>query len=179
MDRDCKQVIEALVGVGGDPDRLGASLRDHVDSCASCGAVAAAERDLDRLLSAAVPPGDADLQARVMASVAPAIRRRRRAAFLPVAVSSALAVSGGLVLGGIPGASLLGRLPRLSSQLWLGLAEAAGDWGVAVTTATAAAGTTISPGVQVAAVLVSLGGLAAVAVAARRWRALASWQRDR
>lgn len=179
VDRDCKQMIEVLAEVAGDVGGLDAPLRRHVENCSSCREFAAAERGLDRVLTAAVPPGDPELEGRVMATLAPARRRRRRRAFVPVAAASLVALSGGLLLGGVPGVSLLGQLPRLTSQLWLGLAGAAGDWGVAVTTATAAVGTTMSPGVHAAAVLVSLGGLAAVVVAARRWRALASWRRDR
>ncbi len=179
MDRDCKQVIEALVEVGGDLDRLGASMRDHVDGCSSCRGFAAAERGLGRVFSAAVPPGDPELEGRVAALLAPARRRRRRVAFAPVAVSSLLTISGGLMLGGVPGASVLGQLPRFSSQLWLGMAGAASDWAIAITTATAAASATMSPGLQAASLLVGLAGLAAVVAATRRWRPLASWQRDR
>ena len=178
VDRDCKQMIEALVEVAGDLDKLDASVRDHVETCASCRESAAAERSLDRVLSAAVPPGDPELEGRVSAMLAPARRRRRRAAFLPVAASSLVALAGGVVLGGVPGAGLIGQLPRLSSQLWLGLAGAASDWGVGVTTATAAASTTMPPGLQAASLLVSIAGLVAVVAAARRWRPLASWQRD-
>jgi hypothetical protein len=100
-------------------------------------------------------------------------------AFLPVAASFLLALAGGVVVGGVPGMGLLNRLPGLSSRLWLGLAEAAGDWGVAVTSATRAASTAMSPGLMAAAGLLSLAGLVAVVAAVRRWRPLASWSSDR
>jgi predicted anti-sigma-YlaC factor YlaD len=179
VDRDCKRTIEALVEVDGDLDELGASLREHVESCSTCRGVAAAERGLHRVLDAAVAPGDAELERRIMASLEPARRRRRRVAFVPVAASSLMALFGAAVLGGVPGAGLIGQLPRLSSQLWLASADAAADWGVALTSATSAASAAMTPGLQAGAALATAAGLAAIVAVARRWRPLASWHRGR
>ena len=179
MDRNCKRTIEALVEVNGDLGGLSAPEREHARSCSSCRSIAEAERGLDRLLGTAVAPGDAELERRIMASLEPIRRRRRRVAFVPVAASSLMVLSGGALLGGVPGAGVIGQLPQLTAQLWPAAANAVADWGVALTTTTAAVSSAMPPGLQAGAALVGVAGLAAVVVAARRWRPLASWHRAR
>jgi hypothetical protein len=179
VDRDCKRTIEALVEVNGDLGGLSAPEREHARSCASCRCVAEAERGLDRLLGAAVAPRDAELERRIMGSLEPIRRRRRHVAFVPVAASSLMVLAGGALLGGVPGAGVIGQLPRLTAQLWPAAANAVADWGVALTTTAAAVSSAMSPGLQAGAALAGVVGLAAVVAAARRWRFLASWHRER
>ena len=49
-----------------------------------------------------------------------------------------MVLAGGALLGGVPGAGVIGQLPRLTAQLWPAAANAVADWGVALTTTAAA-----------------------------------------
>jgi hypothetical protein len=178
VERDCKAVQENVVEVAGDVDRLVGDMVRHIEACPSCRAVAEAERGLGDIMTAAVPPADSGVEGQVMASLAPARRRRRVAAFVPVAASALLAFVGVVMVGGVPGGSLITQLPALSSQAWLAIASAAGDWGVGVAAAAAAARVTLSPAVQLAGFLVAVVGLAGALAAARRWQPVAPWRRD-
>jgi anti-sigma factor RsiW len=177
VERDCTAIQEELVEVRGDVDHLGLEVFRHIEHCPSCRAVAEAERGLDEILIAAVPPADPEVTHRVMESLAPN-RRRRLAAFVPVAASMLLALLGVAMVGGVPGGSLAGQLPALSSQAWLAIANAAGGWSVGVTTAADAVRMTLSPAVQLTCLLVSLLVLAGLWAAARRWQPLAPWRRS-
>jgi hypothetical protein len=94
-----------------------------------------------------------------------------------VAASLVLALLGVAMVGGVPGSSLMAQLPLVSSHSWLALADAAGDWGVAATTVSAAARSLLSPAALLAVSLVAVVGLATVVSAARRWQPVASWHR--
>ena len=76
-----------------------------------------------------------------------------------------------------PDASLLAQLPLLSSHSWLALANAAGDWSVAMTAASGAVRMALSPAALAGAMLVAVVGLGLVVVATRRWLPVASWRR--
>jgi hypothetical protein len=89
-----------------------------------------------------------------------------------------VALLGAVMLGGIPGGSMLALLPVWSSQGWVSLAATASDWSTVCTTAAGAASTLLGPGVLGAAIVVSLLGFGAVAVAARRWRQVSPWRRE-
>jgi hypothetical protein len=82
------------------------------------------------------------------------------------------------LLGGVPGSSLLTGLPAVSTQAWLAIADATADWGVAMAAAAGAAELTMTPAVQLIAVLIGVAGLAAVVSAARRWNPITRWRRD-
>ncbi len=178
MERECQAIQETLAEIGGNLDSLDGPLRLHVESCTSCGAVADAERALEQALSNAVPPEDPVVFGRVMESLGPVRLRRRAASAIPVVASFMLAFVGVAMIGGVPGSSLLRQLPGVSSQAWLAIGGAAADWGVAMTAAAGAAGVILPPAVQLASLLVGLGGLIAVIVAARRWQPIAPWQRE-
>ncbi len=178
MESECRAIQETLAEIAGDLDLLDGPLYRHVESCPSCQAASVAERGLEQILSSAVPPEDPAVFNSVMASIRPMRLRRRVASAIPVAASLVLAFIGVAMIGGVPGSSLLLQLPTVSSQAWLAIADAAADWGVAVTAAAGAARVTLSPVLQLVSLLVGLGGLAAVIAAARRWQPVASWQRD-
>jgi hypothetical protein len=103
-------------------------------------------------------------------------RRRRVLALLPVAASLLVALLGAVMLGGLPGGSLLALLPVWSSQGWVSLAASMADWNAVFTTAAGATTALLSPGVLAAAILVSLAGIGVIAFAARRWRQVSPWR---
>jgi hypothetical protein len=178
VKRDCTAVQENVVEVGGDLDRLDGEQVRHVATCASCRAVVDAELGLAGIMATTVPPADPAVQRRVLDSLAPMRRRRRLAALVPVAASALMALVGVVMLGGVPGGSLVAQLPTVSSQAWLAIAGAAAEWGVGMTAAAEAARVTLSPAVQLACVLVTIVGLAGTRIMARRWRPVTPWQRD-
>jgi len=177
VQADCRTIQERLVEVNGDTGSLGAAELRHLEGCAGCRAVAAAECGLDRLFERAAPPADPAVVERVMAAVAPLRKRRLLAALLPVAASALLALLGVAMVGGVPGGSLLAQLPVVSSQAWLQLASAASDWGVAMTAAAGAARLALPPAVVIAAVVAALVGLGLIVAATRRWQPVAPWHR--
>jgi predicted anti-sigma-YlaC factor YlaD len=174
----CRAIQERLVEAAGDATGLGPVEFSHLEACPACRAVADAEAGLARLLAQAVPPEDPDVVREVMASIRPVSVRRRVAALLPVAASLVLALLGVVMMGGVPGASLLAQLPLVSSHSWLALAHAAGDWSVAMAAACSAARIALPPAILVGAMLVAVVGLGLIVVAARRWLPVASWRRD-
>jgi len=174
----CRETQERLVEAAGDTSGLGPAEIGHLEMCATCRAVAEAEAGLGRLLARAVPPEDPEVVRQVIASLQPARIRRRVAALLPVAASLVLALLGAVTVGGVPGVSLLAQLPLVSSHSWLALADAAGDWAVAMTAVSSAARIALSSAALAGVSLVAALGLALVVVAARRWQPVASWHRD-
>lgn len=178
VQADCRNIQERLVEAAGDPAGLGELELRHLASCATCRAVAEAERGLGRLLEQSVPPADPMVAEQVMAALQPLRVRRLLASWLPVAASLLLALLGVGMLGGVPGGSLLAQLPVVSSQAWLTLADAASDWGVAMSAAAGAARLALPPAVLIAAFVAALAGLGLVIVAARRWQPVARWHRD-
>ena len=178
MASSCEAVQEALVEFGGDTDRLAESDRRHVAQCPRCSEVAAAERALGLIFAKVLPPADATIEEGVISAMRSARRRRRVLALLPVAASLLVALLGVVMLGGLPGGSLLALLPVWSSQGWVSLAATVSDWSAALSTAAGAAGAFLGPGVLVGAVVVSALGVATVAVTARRWRRVSPWRND-
>lgn len=177
VQADCRTIQERLLEANGDTGSLDAADLRHLEGCAGCRAMAAAERGLERLFERAAPPADPALVERVMAAVSPLRKRRLLAALLPVAASALLALLGAAMMGGVPGGSLLAQLPVASSQAWLTLASAASDWGVAMTAAAGAARLALPPALLVAAVVAALVGLGLIVAATRRWLPVAPWHR--
>lgn len=178
MAPNCEVIQELLAELGGETGRLSADDRRHLERCPQCCEVAAAEAALGLIFANALPPADPGMEARVRTAIRTSRRRRRAVALLPVAASLLVALLGAVMLGGLPGGSLLALLPVWSSQGWVSLAASISDWNAALTTIAGAATTVLSPGVLVAAVLVSLVGLGAIAVTTRRWRQVSPWRRD-
>jgi hypothetical protein len=169
-------IQEVLVEAAGDTSRLSEAQLRHLDSCASCRALAEAEHRLGEILSVAVPPADPTIEEWVMRSLEPLRVRRRLVALLPVAASLLIALTGVAVIGGLPGGSLLALLPLWSSQGWLALVGAANDWVVALAATARAAQLTLPPLVQAAAAVATVIGSASVVIATRRWRTLSPWR---
>jgi predicted anti-sigma-YlaC factor YlaD len=176
VQADCRNIQERLVEAAGDTAGLGEIELRHLASCTSCRAVAEAERGLGRLLDQAVPPANPMVAEQVMAAQ-PLRVRRRVASWLPVAASLLLALLGVAMLGGVPGGSLLAQLPVVSSQAWLTLADAASDWGVAMSAAAGAVRLALPPAALIAAVVAALAGLGLVIAATRRWQPVARCRR--
>jgi len=178
VERDCKAIKETLSEVAGDLSRLVEADLRHLEACPSCRAEAEAERGLYRILSSAVPPAHPAVVAAVLASLRPARVRRRLVAFVPVAASFVLAIFGVAMIGGVPGGSLIARLPVLSSQAWLSLVGAANDWVVALAATSSAARLTMPATLPTSAAVLGLIGMALVVAATRRWRPITPWRRD-
>ncbi len=176
MATDCEVIQEKLAEVGHESGQLSDEIRRHVERCPRCCEVAAAERALGLIFSSVLPAADPRLEGRVRVAMGSARRRRRVIALLPVAASLFVALLGAMLLGGLPGGSLLAVLPVWSSQGWLAVAATAGDWTAALRTAAGATGAVLSPAVLAAAVVVSLVGVAAVIAATRRWRRVSPWR---
>lgn len=177
VQADCRNIQERLVEAAGDAGGLSADEQSHLAGCSSCRALAEAELGLRRLFERAVPPADPEVVGQVMAAVAPLRVRRLLAAWLPVAASLVLALLGVAMVGGVPGGSLLAQLPVVSSQAWLYLANAASDWGVAMSAAAGAARLAMPPAILIAAVLAAVVGLLLIVAATRRWQPVARWRR--
>lgn len=173
MDRACQNIQELLVENAGDAARLGAADRRHVDGCDECSRVLDRERRLAELLQSASPPEDAALQASIMAAVGPAARGRRLLAWLPVAVSLLVAVTGAALVGGVPGGGVVRLLPTWSVHGWAALAGSAGDWVTAMVALARSARVVMPLGVQLAAVAVAL------LAASGAWTLAAAWQSRR
>jgi predicted anti-sigma-YlaC factor YlaD len=174
VDRGCQLMQEVMIEVEGETSRLsGAELR-HLDSCASCRALADAERRLVELLSTAVPPADRTVEEAVMRAVR--ARDRRLVSLIPVAASLVLALVGVAAVGGVPGGSLLATVPFWSSKGWLAVAGAAGDWVVALAATSRAAQASLPTLVQVASVVATAIGALSIVAATRRWRTLSPWR---
>jgi predicted anti-sigma-YlaC factor YlaD len=174
----CEAVQETLAEFRGETDRLSDEERRHLDRCPQCCEIAAAETALGLILAKVVPPADPTMEERVRGAMRAARRRRRMLAFLPVAASLLVALLGVVMLGGLPGGSLLALLPVWSSQGWVSLVATAGDWNTVLNTAAGSAASFLGPGILAGAIVVSVLGLAAVAVATRRWRQVSPWRRN-
>jgi hypothetical protein len=171
----CEAIQELLAEHNGEVNRLTDPARRHLEVCPHCCEVAAEERALGRIFALALPPADPEMESRVLAAARPARLRRRAVALLPVAASLLVALLGAVMLGGLPGGSLLALLPMWSSQGWVSLAASLGDWGTALTATAGAATTLLGPGVVAAAVVVTVFGAGVVTLVARRWRRVSPW----
>ena len=70
---------------------------------------------------------------------------------------------------------MLAMLPVWSSQGWMSLAATVSDWNTVFSTAAGAASSILGPGMLVGAAALSVVGIAAVTVVARRWRQVSPW----
>jgi predicted anti-sigma-YlaC factor YlaD len=174
VDRGCQLIQEVLVEVEGDTSRLPEGELRHLDSCASCRALADDERRLIELLSTTVPPADRTVEEIVMRSLR--LHDRRLVSAMPVAASLALALVGVAAVGGVPGGSLLATVPVWSSRGWLAVAGAASDWMVALAATSRAAQASLPMLVHVASVVATAIGSATIVAATRRWRTLSPWR---
>lgn len=178
MATSCEAIQEQLAEYLGDTQRLSDLERRHLEVCPQCCEVAAAEGALGLIFAKVLPPADPNMEDRVRTAMQVTRRRRRILALLPVAASLFVALLGAVMLGGLPGGSLLALLPAWSSQGWVSLAASIGDWNTVLTTAAGAASALLSPGVLVAAIAVSLLGFGVLAVTTRRWRQVSPWRHD-
>jgi hypothetical protein len=176
---NCEAIQEMLAQQGGRAGRLDTACREHLEACPACQEVAAGERALGLLLSAAVPPADPRIEEHVMASIAPARVRRRAVAFLPVAVSFVLAAVGAFLVGGVPGLGVVSFVPSWSADGWAAFVARLSDWSLAVAAGARASASLLDPAVVIAAGALGLLGLAGVAVTALRWRKASPWRRPR
>lgn len=174
----CDAIHEHLAEVLGETERLSDEERRHLECCPQCCEVAAAEGALGLIFAKVLPPADPAMEGRVRAAMRSSRRRRRILSLFPVAASLFVALLGAVMLGGLPGGSLLALLPVWSSQGWVSLAASVGDWNTVLTTVVGAATALLSPGVVVVATVVSLLGFGVVAVAARRWRQVSPWRNN-
>ncbi len=172
----CEAVQELLAEYLGETNRLSDEERRHLEHCPQCCEIAAAENALGLIFAKVVPPGDPAIEEQVRGAMRAARTRRRILALLPVAASLLVALLGAVMLGGLPGGSLLALLPVWSSQGWVSLAATAGDWNTVLHTAAGSATAILGPGMLAAAIVVSLLGFGAVAVATRRWRQVSPWR---
>ena len=175
MATNCEAIQELLTEYLGETERFSEEERRHVESCPQCCEVAAGENALGLIFAGVLPPADPAIESGVRAAMQTARRRRRLLALLPVAASLLFALLGVVMLGGLPGGSLLALLPVWSSQGWVSLAASVGDWNTVFTTAAGATTALLSPGVLATAIVVSLLGFAVVAFVARRWRQVSPW----
>lgn len=177
MVTSCEAVQEHLAEIRGETERLSCEERRHLEHCPQCCEVAAAESALGLIFARVLPPADPGLEDRVRTGMRSARRRRRIVALLPVAASLLVALLGAVMLGGLPGGGLIALLPLWSSQGWMSLAAAAGDWNTALHTAAGSASVLLGTGVVILAAVVSAVGLGGVALATRRWRRISPWRR--
>jgi hypothetical protein len=174
----CEAIQELLAEVSGDVGRLCEAESRHLDVCPRCCEAAAAERALGRILALVHPPEDPEMASRVLTAVRPLRFKRRVVELLPVAASLLLAFLGVMMVGGLPGGSLLALLPMWSSQGWISLAATLSDWGTVLTTTGRVTSALLSPAAIGTALVVCIAGVVAVATTARRWRWISPWRKD-
>jgi hypothetical protein len=172
----CEAIQTQLAEVGGDTGQLNDEVRLHLERCPECCEVAAGERALGLIFANALPAADPGMEHRVRRAMRSVRRRRRVVALLPVAASLFVALLGAVLLGGLPGGSLLALLPVWSSQGWVSLAATASDWTAALSTAAGATEAVLSPAVIGVALAVSVLGVTGMVVATRRWRRISPWR---
>jgi hypothetical protein len=172
----CRSVQLDVTEAGGELSRLAPSVRAHLEACAACAEVAAAERTLAGLLALALPAADPGLAATTAAALPGAPWRRRLLTLLPVAASLAVAALGAGLAGGVPGSDLLALLPAWSSGGWLALAGTASDLGVAAVATARAAGSAMPAAAASLAALLSACGLAGILAWVRGWRRSPAWR---
>lgn len=176
MAPSCEAIQETLAEFCGETERLSEEERRHLEHCPRCSEVAAAENALGLIFAKVLPPFDPTIEEGVRAAMPSTRHRRRIMALLPVAASLLVALLGMVMLGGLPGGSLLALLPVWSSQGWMSLAATVGDWATVFNTAAGAASELLGPGVLAASLVVSIVGFGVVVVAARRWRQVSPWR---
>lgn len=176
---ECQAIQEMLIEHGGELDRLGETESGHLEVCADCREIAAAERALQLVFAKAIPPADRAVGEGVRVALKPLRFRRRLVAFLPVAASLLVALSGAVMIGGVPASGVLGLLPEFSARGWMAFATSVSDWGTAVATGARAAATALDPAFLAGAGLVSIFGLVGVALTALRWRRISLWRDQR
>lgn len=128
MSSECQAIQETLVEHAGELHQLGPEQQQHLSSCTECREVADAEGELQQLFVQAAPPHDPELVQEVMKALPKPGKWRQLIALLPVAASLLVVTSGALLIGGVPGSSLLPLLPMWSTQGWLSLAQGLFDW---------------------------------------------------
>ena len=179
MSTQCQAIQEMLTENSGMVERLEEASRQHLGACPECREVAAGERALGNFFSKVVAPADPAIESRVMSALRPVRIRRRIVAFMPVAASLIVALFGAILVGGVPGGGVLSFLPRWSAQGWMAFVTSATDWTTAVATGARSAAVALDPAVLAGAGMLSVIGLAGVAVAALRWRKASPWRSDR
>ncbi len=176
MTSRCESCQEALVQAAGRTGNLPSGVAEHLAGCADCQAVAAAEIGLARLLELGIPVEDPRLIEAISAAVPRPSGRWRVLALLPVAASLMIALVGAVLLGGVPGGSLLAALPSASAKSVMTLSRALGDWTVAMSAVLHTAGTGLSQVVIWGALILTCLGLGLAGVMVRRWRrAVVRW----
>ena len=176
MTGRCESCQEALVQFAGRGDELAADVAGHLAGCAACQAVAVQELGLADLLERALPAADPDLVTTVVNRLPRRSVRWQALRLLPVAASLFIALLGAVLLGGVPGGSLLAALPSASAHSVMTLSRALGDWAVATGAIVSTVGAGLSQAVVCGALVVAGVGLVLVAGMVRRWRrAVARW----
>jgi hypothetical protein len=173
----CRSVQLDVMAAGGDQALLEPSVRAHLEACAACAEVAAAERSLGGLLALALPAEDPALAAATSAALSRPPWRRRVLTLLPVAASFGVAALGAGLVGGLPGSDLLALLPAWSSTGWMAIAGTASDLGVAAVATARTAGSVMPAAAAVVAGVLSLCGLAGIVAWVRWWRRSPAWRR--
>jgi hypothetical protein len=172
----CEAIQTQLAEINGDTGQLTDEERLHLERCPECCEVAAGERALGLIFAGVLPAADPAMEHRVRSAIRSTRRRRRAIALLPVAASLFVALLGAVLLGGLPGGSLLALLPVWSSQGWVSLAATVSDWTAALRTAAGATEAVLSPALLGLTLVVSLLGVTVMVVATRRWRRISPWR---
>ncbi|MCP4899222.1 MAG: hypothetical protein GY906_19840 [bacterium] len=175
MDSVCQDIQIELTERCGDASGLNAREQDHLAGCSECRSMAHAELSLHAVFAEVSP--NVDLEGPVMQAIAGYRPKRRLFAAIPVAASAMITALGVLLIGGVPGGSLLGLLPLQASQGWMVLAEIIGNWGVVLSTSSGAVSTSLSSNGLLGTEFIAVLGMASTVLLARRWRSCVAWLR--
>jgi hypothetical protein len=138
--------------------------------------VAEAEGELQELLADAVPPYDPELVQQVLMALPKPGRWHQWIALLPIAASLLVVACGALLVGGIPGSSLLPLLPQWSSQGWTSLLQGLFDWSVVLPVAANILHVKIAFAVTAGLVAIAGSSLTSLLLLAQRQRQIHRWQ---
>jgi hypothetical protein len=175
MSRDCHAIQECLVELSGDVHQLTDAEQQHLTTCTECQSIAEAERELHQLLSEAIPLRDDELVEQIIGGLPSPGRWRRALAFMPVAVSFLVVSAGALLVGGLPGSSLLPHLATYSAQGWASLIQSLLDWSVVLLTLAQAFQVELTSVPKIAG-LIAFAGVLGIAAASLRHRKTRRWQ---
>lgn len=175
MKSQCETVHQVLVEGTAGAGQRDPVVDSHLESCEACQEFAASEERLVEYLIAASPPGDVDLQKRVILAIQVLEARRRRLALLPVAASAILGLVGITVLGGVPGASLVAALPSWAGSGWVALMGTVLDTIGALDAVAAGLADVVSAPVVLGAVMVFITGIGTTVLISKRLRRRAIW----
>jgi len=160
------------------PTQLTATQRRHLTTCDGCAEVQERELLLAGLFTAATPKDDPVLQQRIIGSLPRRRLTTKLISLLPVVGSGLVGAAGAVLVGDLPGSSLLSLVPGVAGSGWSAVWHTFTDWGIVLLTSAQAVGGQLPTSTTIlAGITTGIGGLALVALV-NNLRSRVLWCRD-